>query len=287
MTQINAQDLRKLSESLTSIGRDLEQAVEPLRQMTVSFSKALAPHQQQAKAIQEALGLIGKQAISALEPLRQWGIRNHRLLEEIRKAVQEWPARQREAVVKLAHYGWYIDPEMPITASMELARALDAGIIEEVREFVTEYVRKNLQRIEQRIAEHCPHRKHILTDAFDAHRNGKYNLSIPVLLAQADGIWCDEFSASLFRGKERTHTVRSQLQENQDTLIWGFFSIFEEKIPLWMSESQRDSSFDHLNRHLVLHGEAVDYGTEENGLKAISFLSWLCWTLDWKNKKAA
>ena len=29
-----------------------------------------------------------------------------------------------------------------------------------------------------------------------------------------------------------------------------------------------------LNRHQVLHGEVVDYGTEENSLKAISLLNY-------------
>ena len=42
--------------------------------------------------------------------------------------------------------------------------------------------------------------------------------------------------------------------------------------PRWASEKERDSSFDALNRHQVLHGEAVDYAKEENSLKAISLL---------------
>ena len=56
----------------------------------------------------------------------------------------------------------------------------------------------------------------------------------------------------------------------------------EITLPLWMSEGDRAKGggpFAKLNRHQVLHGESVDYGTEENSLKAISLLNYLHWIL--------
>jgi len=49
--------------------------------------------------------------------------------------------------------------------------------------------------------------------------------------------------------------------------------------PLWQSSSERGSSFKGLNRHQILHGEVIDYGTRRNSLKTIAFLSWLNWVL--------
>lgn len=126
----------------------------------------------------------------------------------------------------------------------------------------------------------------VLHDAFDAHREGKYSLSTPVFLAQADGIWWDEFSKSLFQAQGRVRTAEDYIEEYRSDYFVAFFDIFGEQIPLWISASKRDQSFNQLNRHLVLHGEAVDYGTEENSLKAISLLSWLCWMLDWNRETA-
>ena len=42
--------------------------------------------------------------------------------------------------------------------------------------------------------------------------------------------------------------------------------------PMWAIEAERDTSFGALNQHQVLHGESVNYATEENSLKAISLL---------------
>lgn len=280
-------EVRAMSENETNIARDLERASKHLREMTLSIENALAPYRQQMTDLQQVLGSIGQQFTNVIEPFRQWSIKNHRFIEDLRKAVQEWPRRQQEAIITLANHGWYLDPDMPITASTEFARALDEGNIEEVTEVLTEYFRQKLDGIKERLEEHCPRRMHILREAFNAHREGKYSLSIPVFLAQADGIWWDEFSKSLFQRQGRNRTARDYIEENQSDYFLAFFDIFKEQLPLWMSESDRNQSFDQLNRHLVLHGEAVDYGTEENSLKAISFLSWLCWMLDWYNEKAA
>ena len=41
-------------------------------------------------------------------------------------------------------------------------------------------------------------------------------------------------------------------------------------------------SFHEVYRHQVMHGESVDYDTEENSLKAVSLLSWLAVVLNYE-----
>jgi hypothetical protein len=56
-----------------------------------------------------------------------------------------------------------------------------------------------------------------------------------------------------------------------------------EKLPLVAGKEDRadvlkrsgKTEWLELNRHLVLHGESVDYGTQMNSLKAISLLSFI------------
>lgn len=182
---------------------------------------------------------------------------------------------------KLAEFGWYVDPGMPLFAPTQLARALsEEEGEEEVQRVIRAYYVQRLDAIEETVRTSFPLRDEILRDAFEAHRDGKYNLSVPVLLAQADGMWLDRVSKSLFMGRERSEAVSDLDQKNQQRFFEPLIGVVGESIPLWMSPDQRGVTFAELNRHQVLHGEVVDYGTEENSLKAIAFLSFSCWVLD-------
>ena len=179
----------------------------------------------------------------------------------------------------MAEFGWYPDPEMPLAVPQEFSRALDEGNIDEVIELLRDFFRQRLDNIEQELERSYPHRKCVFRSAFSAHREGCYNLSVPILLIQADGIWWDKFSNSLFRENQRNSVVRKQMSELKDSYHDAILSFLKEPIPLWKPERERDSSFTGLNRHQILHGEAVNYGNEQNSLKAISLLSCLRWVL--------
>ena len=54
-----------------------------------------------------------------------------------------------------------------------------------------------------------------------------------------------------------------------------------EHIPLKHQMSKRGQVEGHiLNRHAVMHGESLDYDTEENSLRAISLLNYVALSLD-------
>jgi len=292
VTNFDSQDFKELSKYIANLRKNLELATEPMRQIREAVEKGLVPYQKQTNDIQKALKSFGQQLTTTLKPIRQLNLRNEKFFKEIHKALQEWPQNQREATIKLANHGWYIDPGMPITASTKLARALDDANGETVSEELSKYFREKTDEIEKRLILRYPHRNHIIHDAFDAHRNGLFNLSIPVILTQADGIWWDAYSSSLFQKGKRTSKVKERFREDRNLIFSAFFGVLEENVPLWMSEPDRNREFSklrpsQLNRHLVLHGETIEYGTEENSLKAISFLGWLCWMLNWNDKQDA
>ena len=128
----------------------------------------------------------------------------------------------------------------------------------------------------------------MLEDAFNAHREGKFTLSVPVLLIQADGMWYDKFQSNFFSSKARDQTVKSVLSTNAQRFFKALYfkPLFSSSLPLWQSESEREASFDELNRHQVLHGEVVDYYTEQNSLKIIAFLNCLEWVLKHLDKES-
>ena len=226
-----------------------------LIQPVVQFNRALSP-------LTSTLTKIN----NALEPIYRLSdlIGNQRI--ELGRAAQD-----------LAEYGWYIDDEMAIGEPQALARRLNE---EGGDTSIAEYYRKRVDGIENELVNQYPHRRDILSDAFEAHREGKYNLSIPTFLSQADGIWWDKFSVDLFRGEQRRQAGREYVAHLQNTLMEEIFNVFNETLPLWQNRIERGPSFSGLNRHQILHGDVVDYGNEKNSLMCISFIGFLCWILN-------
>ena len=116
MTRIDSKGLRVMSENMTNIVKELNQVSKNLSAATLTLRTTFSPYQKQMSDFQKAFGSIGKQLTNAFEPLRQWSIQNHDFFAKVRTAFQEWPQKQREAVITLARHGWYLDPDMPITA---------------------------------------------------------------------------------------------------------------------------------------------------------------------------
>jgi hypothetical protein len=124
-----------------------------------------------------------------------------------------------------------------------------------------------------------PNRADILGDAFEAHRQEKYNLSVPLLLMQADGVWWDRLSRNVFSGGF-TNAVDDLVGKVPDSTIRELVRALSYKqLPLVMTSKNRDIGFSELNRHQIIHGEVTDYGTEENSLKAVSFLNFCAFVL--------
>ena len=64
-----------------------------------------------------------------------------------------------------------------------------------------------------------------------------------------------------------------------DTYGAALLSPLAETLPIGASEYERPTGFDELNRHMVLHGESLDYGTKINSLKAISLINYVAHVL--------
>lgn len=182
----------------------------------------------------------------------------------------------------LIRHGWYPTADMSGMGIALLARELDDPEEERAvlaRQVFIKKFRADADTLEQTLVEQFPNRAHVISDAFAAHRETKFNLSIPVFFAQADGIAWGLFGKPLFSGQ----TIR-----DADALASGiregilrelFLSLMWEEWPLALSARKRPADFSHLNRHQVMHGEVCDYGTEENSLKAMSLLNFCAFVL--------
>lgn len=187
----------------------------------------------------------------------------------------------------LAQRGWFIAGTMYPDQYQSLAKALKARDEDQVEEFLKKHVRGLISDVKENAKKRWQNHAEILADAFDAHIDGKYTLSVPIFLAQADGISADLLGAFLFtnrRGSIRNAASNSIERHLEDRpLVKSFLGLLLETSGLRTDTDERDEFaatghiFSPLNRHGVLHGLDLDYATEANSLRGIALISFLDW----------
>lgn len=184
---------------------------------------------------------------------------------------------QRKRFKALANRGWYVDPEWPCIAADQLAKAIDAGLAEDVDAALVADFHQRSGTIRDRLCSQFPSRTSILSDAFDAHANHTFNLSTPVLLVQAEGLWFDVTGDQLFANGIPTKSLRrAKIGDYRKSL----FSAITISTPMNQGTQSIANMEDILNRHAVLHGQAIEYGTKLNSCKAISLVSHISWLVE-------
>ena len=264
------------------------------RRIEEPFRQIAKQGQQFADSLQRSVELSRRHFEEAFKPLQQladsarqlaevpkrFAEQQQEFFESLQRLAKELPKRQRKALQRLGEEGWFLDPAMPATLLQELELLFDEHP-DEMTEWLKGFFRERLDVIEEKLIASYLHRGQLFQQAFEAHREGKYGLSIPVFLAQADGIFWERTpeKQNLFRSRQRekAHDDISKISDSYTVIHLYPLSIL---LPLWMNEDERAERGDScvgLNRHQVLHGESVDYATEQNSLKAISLLSYLHW----------
>lgn len=233
----------------------LRQRIEQIGDSIVAISAQLAPH------IAKSLEYVETFYRQHADSIAQFADKLARLPDEM-----------RGALVLLAQKGWFVAADYFTMAELhQLAAALRHPPEDE--SMLVQHYRARLPEIAHELATKFPRRASILEDAFSAHGRGDYNLSVPVFLAQADGI-CTEIVGRKLYGKSngRPHLYKHIEQLPKDWISSIILFPLTQTLPIAASLSEREPDFRGLNRHMVLHGESLDYGTEVNSLKAASWL---------------
>lgn len=273
----------RIQDQIAELCRDpLQDAREQLRALTDPFAgmqdqlKDLFPKDPIADHVKDLLQPLTEvqdwaKVFQTEEQLRmrEW----FSVLEDFQRQLREMPSEVRAQLAVLMARGWCLDPEMPHTWGQGLAEAFEEGEEEEAQQWLVDYFRGRLDEIEKTLVERHPQRAVILAQAFQAHRQGLYFLSIPVMLSQADGVIQDKHQKQLFTKKARANLKAVVENMQADDLRVIFMEAFCVDIPLTRKTQELPAGFDGLNRHAVLHGTDPNYGTEINGWRAVSILN--------------
>lgn len=109
----------------------------------------------------------------------------------------------------MADRGWFLGAAFPLGMVRQIDTLLATGDDDGVESLMQDYVRERLGDILAAAAERCPPRASILKSAMTAHEEERYELSVPALLAQADGIAGDLLGGHLFRRVRNTEKTRA------------------------------------------------------------------------------
>ena len=205
------------------------------------------------------------------------------------QAMQELPERTRRTLATLAQHGWYVDPEMDLPGISELALLFERGEATAAHDQLAGYFDHQREEILERLCVAFPCREKILRSVFKAHELGEYELSVPVLLAQADGICLELTGVQLYSKQSDGKTTRVSeaiATSNADSFAVALLHPLTEVFPITFNSRERDGLVDILNRHAILHGESVSYGNRINSCKAISLVSFTAWALSDLQKSA-
>jgi hypothetical protein len=195
--------------------------------------------------------------------------------ERIGKSAVFIAPRAQEGIINLALSGWFLDLEMTLPQIAELGQAMLQGDTGEAEAELVAHFEGRADGIEAELVRKFARRAHLIQAAFRAYRQEEYDLAIPVLLTQSDGICNDVTSKSPFRARDKKPETAVYVEAiATDTLMAAFLSPLARIIPINASEKDRKGS-TALNRHTVLHGESLDYGTKANTLRAISLLNYV------------
>jgi hypothetical protein len=228
--------------------------------------------------------------VEAVRPAAEWLYRNKDAIALGLAKFAQWvvamPEATRTVLKAMAADGWFIENSMGAALPFAYYAHMEAGETEEALALMRHHFSSHRPAILEDLCTASPHRAALLLAAFAAVERGEHALAIPVLFAQVDGVCFDAIKGSAFFLRGKRKEVALHLEEGGSDvaakLANAFLAPFGEDLPVL--QSKRLPGFSKLNRHQVLHGESVDYGTEDNSLRAISLLAYVSQRLREKAK---
>jgi hypothetical protein len=268
--------IAKACQSVTEYNKSLIESMQPIFDQQNALAQQISSsfiHFPKFEIPESYITQVTKLSDELRNALKSISIPN---FEALSKSISELPTETKATLLLLGENGWYLDLDMPLRQLHEIEKELLSKNVADVDKFLIDYYEENLESIETNICKLYPKRAVIISKAFSAHRNGDYELSVPVFLAQSDGICKEKINYFIFRKKDRKPEA-AQYVESLAAYDFqrALMAPLTEILPIMKSEKDRGASFTELNRHMVLHGESCDYGTKLFSCKAISLLNYI------------
>lgn len=254
---------------------ELQQKIQKSLEI-ISIPKLLKEFEGGLDVVQESLKNIPELYEPAIKMQNSFQLLVSPAFKELKKNFVQLPDKIQETLLSLGNQGWYFDLKLSFPELWELKKTIAEGDIEKVEKVLIDYFEEKIDTIENSIIKSFPERGKIIKAAFDAHRRKEYELSIPIFLAQTDGICLEVTGQHFFIKKDKKPCTALFVDKiTSGIIMMSLLCPLANTLPINASERERGENFKGLNRHMILHGESLDYGTRVNGLKAISLINYI------------
>jgi hypothetical protein len=191
---------------------------------------------------------------------------------------EEQEQAYRERLKMLAEHGWYAAMDFPLVTLNRADAAFREGRETEANEALTEIFDRDAPKIIERVGEEFPETSTLMARALRAHQEGDFVVSVMILLSQAEGIWgrhANQMSPYSRSRKNKAALGRAIEADVVQTPIRAYWELLREDIPINRNFQPGDPIPAVLNRHAVMHGASLDFGTKSNSARTFSWLSYV------------
>ena len=231
-------------------------------------------------------GGMGADTLALLTSLSMLG---HPPAVEVREQLGDVLAAARIAV-RLAPIGWAPSNLLPVAKYVEAGHVYEHGGASAVGEFLAAaweesrmlpgiLIRVSVlgSGIDEAIKAISEQRNVLVETAWELHEAGFYSASIPIILAQVEGICFDVSGKALF-----SKDVKKRADVSDEVTLAGLESALGATRDALSLDVRPSAATGALARHGIAHGREVAYGTRIN--------SWKCWVLllavwEWANQR--
>ena len=204
----------QLAQTATALAQELSQFLQGMQQAAASIQPAV----EVVANIQQNIGPF---------------------FVELSHAFAQLPDRTRESLAALAQHGWYLDPEMTLPGIADVVAHFARGQVAEANDELIAYFDQRRETILTTLCTAFPQRANVFTSAFEAHAAGKYDLSIPVLLTQADGICLELTGVQLYSKRNgKTHVSEAVATFDVDGFTAALLHPLTDVFPITFSAQE-------------------------------------------------
>ncbi|MTO10432.1 hypothetical protein GMB50_10585 [Turicibacter sanguinis] len=248
-------------------------------EMPDSFNEGMNNLKILSKEVQESLDCMRDIASKAGEFIIKLTENQKKIIEIFKPVLEqlanfddaELATKHKKLAEKMILNGWYYTGILPIN-TIELLAYERNEFNNSLSQFYEEYSDMMFERIERSF----PHRKHILSKVKMAHNNKDFELSIPVMFTQADGIAFELFDEGLFSKDRESRLPRTKNQQQilfQEDSLMDLIYMTQLSMVGQLNKTIETPKF--LNRHLVLHGRDINYNRKQNSIRCLVMLYFL------------
>lgn len=196
-----------------------------------------------------------------------------------------------EGLKHLGSRGWLIS--MNLTKSIQIREFYDLAEEKQSSRLIKKLIAaapQNIPFVIKQTTQLFPERKAILDEILKSYKSKAYYSVVNLCYSQADGMCSDTWGFSFFsKDKKKDFQLKLHLKLSDANLDDFDFSCASQLSMLdnemtahsgnniFADETKRISTF---NRHHVMHGQSLEYGTKVNAIRAIYLLDFVTYYVD-------